>query len=425
AAVALAVAPAPGRPARPPEEDKIPGPPQPVQLDDLGPTAALAEATELVKAGKARSVFEVTGKGLTAAVLDTGLRATHVDFKGRVKAQVNFTPDNNGAADNAADGNGHGTNVTGIVAAGGPAAGGINTGMAPGAGVVAIKVLRDNPQLGGEWAWLIAGLDWVLDPANRQQHNITVVNVSISDHLTHPGDNFDPTSSRRKIRDRIALLRQARVPVVVAAGNGYGPSGQPGMGFPAICRETVSVGAVFDADWGAMGPYSHGGTALSTRADQIAPFSQRLHASHLSVDAATRTDFFAPGSPKQSSGIGGDDKPSLQEAGTSQASPVVAGVILLMQEYHLRKTGKLPAVDDLERWLQGGADTVVDVIPPPDQPYDNVPHSGLPYLRVNAWRAMTVMKATLDEQGAPAAASASGEVAKARAAAKKLLKDRK
>lgn len=59
-------------------------------------SASLIEAGSLINAPQARSKFSVSGNGLTVAVLDTGLRSTHVDFTGRIPAQVNFTSDNSG-----------------------------------------------------------------------------------------------------------------------------------------------------------------------------------------------------------------------------------------------------------------------------------------------------------------------------------------
>ena len=74
----------------------------------------LPEIDSFLWVSRARAAFDVTGKELTAAVLDTGLNTRHVDFSGRVVAQVNLTNDNGANPDDATDGNGHGTNVGGI-----------------------------------------------------------------------------------------------------------------------------------------------------------------------------------------------------------------------------------------------------------------------------------------------------------------------
>jgi hypothetical protein len=84
-----------------------------------------------------------------------------------------------------------------------------------------------------------------------------------------------------------------------------------------------------------------------------------------------------------SSGIANDTGTSIQH-GTSQATPVVAGVVLLLQSYHLRATGRLPAVADVRRWLIQGAVTINDG----DDEQDNVLHTGLVFRRVDAMGAL-------------------------------------
>ena len=112
----------------------------------------------------------MSGARLAAAVLDTGLRTTHVDFRGRVPDQHNWTPDNGGATGNANDGQGHGTNVAGIIAASEapPSAGapkGEHTGVAPDARVITLTDLTDNGK--GNFAWVESALQWVIDNATK------------------------------------------------------------------------------------------------------------------------------------------------------------------------------------------------------------------------------------------------------------------
>ena len=99
----------------------------------------LLEVDTLVRASAARAEFRCDGSGARVAVLDTGLNTTHVDFAGRVVTQRNYTNDNATDANDATDGHGHGTNVTGIICAND-----IHTSIAPGAEIVAITVLRNN-----------------------------------------------------------------------------------------------------------------------------------------------------------------------------------------------------------------------------------------------------------------------------------------
>lgn len=331
----------------------------------------LPEVDKFVRAHEARNLFKVTGEGLCAAVLDTGLNTKHVDFAGRIAAVRNFTPDSGGDPGDVSDGNGHGTNVAGIVLAHGD-----HVGMAPGAQVAALKVLKDSG--GGSFQWVVQALDWVLQ--NRAAHDISAVCMSLGD-----GGNYveDGPFAGDALEQRIAALSEARVAVVVAAGNDYYDHGsKQGMGYPAIIHHTVSVGAVYDAE-GSGFRYGGGAEAFSTREGQITPFSQRLHQT---VNRATRTEIFAPGAPVTSSGINGPHGESVQH-GTSQATPVTVGIILLMQEFYRRYAGELPTIQDLITWLRRGGVPIQDG----DDEDDNVLHTNLTFLRLDAVRALTAV----------------------------------
>ncbi len=66
---------------------------KPIQFERprFGVGIELVEVDQLLKASLARSKFQVSGAGLSVAVLDTGLNAKHVDFRNRVPVQVNYT----------------------------------------------------------------------------------------------------------------------------------------------------------------------------------------------------------------------------------------------------------------------------------------------------------------------------------------------
>ena len=347
----------------------------PVQFDRPQFGAELIEVDNLVRASKARQLFNVDGTGLTVAVLDTGLRTTHVDFAGRVIAQRNFTSDNGSDPANATDGQGHGTNVTGIIAAGAT-----HKGMAPKANVIPVKVLSNTG--GGSFDGILKALQWVV--ANRDAHNITAVCMSLGDSGNYQVDDQFAADAMRQV---IADLRARGVAVVVAAGNDYFPhQSQQGMSYPAIFRETISVGAVYDFDEGSFS-YNSGAQAFSTAPDRITPFSQRLHPK---VQKDCRTDIFAPGAPVTSSGINSDQGESVQH-GTSQATPVTVGVILLIQQYFQSRTGQLPAVDKLEDWIRKGGVKIHDG----DDEHDNVLHTDLDFIRLDAVAALEAVRRDL------------------------------
>jgi len=317
----------------------------------------LLQATDYIRAKEARTRFNVTGKGLTVAILDTGLRTTHVDFAGRIVGTKNFTTDNNNKPDDANDGNGHGTNVTGIIAAKGD-----HIGIAPETGIVSLKIIRNDGS--GSFTQITVALQWIID--NYDALKIRAVNMSLGD-----GGNYVNLALEDATREKIRKLRDLRIPVIAAAGNGfYNHKSQQGMIYPAIFPETISVGALYDADIGRQ-HYIEGAEAFTTGPGRIVPFSQRLHSS---LNENARTDIFAPGTPIISSGIFDDHGESIQ-CGTSQSTAVVTGTILLLQEYVLRTQGELPTVDLIEKWLIQGSSYLVDG----DDEDDNVENTGLSY----------------------------------------------
>lgn len=354
----------------------IPSPEPPIQFPVSQIQIFDAEVDTLIRTAKARNSFQVTGKGLTVAVLDTGLRITHHDFVGRIRTQRNFTTDNGGDPNDVRDDNGHGTNVTGIIAA----RIGNHTGIAPDAGIVPLKVLQNTGPT--PFTTTREALQWVLD--HHEEHQITVVSLSLGD----PNKNLqnDDSFADDEVRRLIRQLRDRRIPAVVAAGNGYFKFQIQGMSYPAILRETVSVGAVYDANVGNR-TYKSGAEAFSTAADRITPFSQRLHET---TNANCRTDIFAPGAPITSSGSATDDGESIQ-SGTSQATPVISGVLLLMQELYLRTKSELPPVDFLVTCLRNGAVALKDG----DDEDDNVTHTGARFLRVDVMNALDAVRRQL------------------------------
>ncbi|MGW8727012.1 S8 family serine peptidase [Streptomyces sp. NPDC055808] len=168
------------------------------------------------------------GMGTTVAVLDSGVDYTHPDLGGgfgeghKVVGGYDFA---NGDSD-PMDDNGHGTHVAGIIAGKAAAKDGV-TGVAPGASILAYKVMDDAGE--GYTSDIVAGIESAIDPANP--HRADVINMS----LGGPGDGTDPLGAA-------ATAAVAAGVVVVASAGNEGP-GSGTVSTPAAADGVIAVGA--------------------------------------------------------------------------------------------------------------------------------------------------------------------------------------
>ncbi|MFF7855498.1 S8 family serine peptidase [Streptomyces sp. NPDC007904] len=207
------------------------------------------------------------GEGVTAYVIDTGVRITHSDFGGRASNGYDAVDNDN----TAQDGHGHGTHVAGTVA-------GSAYGVAKKAKVVGVRVLNNSGS--GTTAQVVAGIDWVARNAVKP----AVANMSL-------GGGAD-SALDAAVRNAVA----SGVTFVVAAGN---ESTDASTKSPARVTEAITVGATTSTD--ARASYSNYGSVL----DLFAPGS--------SITSAWRTS----------------DTATNTISGTSMASPHVAGAAAL------------------------------------------------------------------------------------------------
>ncbi|WP_216587016.1 S8 family peptidase [Streptomyces brasiliscabiei] len=203
------------------------------------------------------------GSGVTAYIIDTGVRITHTDFGGRASYGYDAVDDDS----TADDGNGHGTHVAGTVA-------GTTYGVAKAADIVAVRVLDDDGS--GTTAGVVAGIDWVTDNAQFP----AVANMSL-------GGSADST-----LDAAVANSIAAGITYAVAAGNDNANA----AGYsPARVASAITVGASTSAD--ARSSFSNYGSSL---------------------------DIFAPGS-SITSASNSSNTATATYSGTSMASPHVAG----------------------------------------------------------------------------------------------------
>ncbi len=211
--------------------------------------------------------FNYSGAGVTAFVIDTGIRADHLEFTGRVIPGYTAIADGNGTNDC----NGHGTHVSGTI-------GGSTWGVAKAVKLAPVRVLDCAGS--GSLSGVVAGIDWVAGSALRP----AVANLSLG------------SSKSSTVNAAVAGAFNKGVTMVVAAGNSnadaclYSPSSEP---------TAITVGASTSGDVRAS--YSNYGTCV---------------------------DVFAPGSSITSAWYTSSTATNTI-SGTSMASPHVAGVAAL------------------------------------------------------------------------------------------------
>jgi len=216
--------------------------------------------------------FNATGSGVKAYIIDTGIRATHTQFAGRVIS--GFTAINDGLGTN--DGNGHGTHVSGTV-------GGSTYGVAKNVTLVAVRVLDSSGS--GTNSGVIAGINFVASDHLAGQP--AVANMSLGGGASSAVDSA------------VAGAVADGVTFAVAAGNdnldacGSSPAREP---------SAITVGSTTTTD--ARSSFSNFGTCV---------------------------DIFAPGSSITSS-WNTSDTATNTISGTSMATPHVTGVAALFLE---------------------------------------------------------------------------------------------
>lgn len=212
--------------------------------------------------------YNATGSGVTAYIIDTGIRFSHSEFGGR--AVSGYDAVDGGSAD---DCNGHGTHVAGTV-------GGTVYGVAKAVRLVAVRVL--NCQGSGTNSGVIAGVDWVT--SNHAAGAPAVANMSLGGGANSSLD----TAVNNSINDGVSYA--------VAAGNDNANACNYS---PARVGAAITVGSTTSSD--ARSSFSNYGSCL---------------------------DIFAPGSSITSAWYTSDTATNTI-SGTSMATPHVAGVAAL------------------------------------------------------------------------------------------------
>lgn len=355
-----------------------------VQLDGTG-SGGLAEAVPAVGVDKVHSVRGLSGKGITVAVLDSGTTTSHPALQGAVVAQHCFArfgcpPSFANEGDSAEDDHNHGSNVSGIVASRG--GGGVSEGFAPGASLVAVKVL--NAQNAGQVSDWVAGFDWVL--SNHEQLDIRVINAS----LVSDEEYADAASCDRgetAMASVVKKLFDAGVTITASSGNtGHTET----MTAPACNTGVIAVGATYDSD---LGRQPEGGSTYQTLGGGRWPACSDAMTDAKTIacftsTAGSRLDLLAPGSQITSTGRGTG---TSMFRGTSQAAPAVAGVSALLLECN-------PSLSPTQ---------ILDILKATGEPVMD-PRSGLMYPLIRGMEAAEMACAGAVATGSAGAAAAAG-----------------
>lgn len=303
-------------------------------------------STRATAADVAQRTYGFTGNGVGVAVIDSGVATWHDDLQPdmfrlrvappgyqRVSKFVDFV----NSQPNPYDDHGHGSHVAGIILGNGFDSRGKQTGMAPDASLVSLKVLdRDGK---GTISTIIAALDWVA--ANADAYQIRVVNLSAGAAVTESYWTDPLTLATKRLVDR-------GIVVVSAAGNlGKNKAGETQYG------GILSPG---NAPWVlTVGASSTEGT-VRRGDDKVASFSSR---GPTRGDYLAKPDLVAPGYGIVSLAVAGSSlyaanhqylvdgsvptgyPPYLSLSGTSMAAPQVAGALALMFEANPKLTPNL------------------------------------------------------------------------------------
>jgi len=268
---------------------------------------ALRMAPGLLAVGAHTTPF--TGQGVTVAVLDTGIDASHPAFVGKTLITKNFTKE--GAESDVTDRDGHGTHCAGTVC-GAPVAD-VRVGVAPGVTQLCVgKVLGVN---GGSAEMMINGMIWAV-----VEKKATIVSMSLGFDL--PGNTERLVQRGLSVTEAssVVLRQHADLLATVSTLRAFLRTQSPNVLFVAASgNESERPRLVLDASLPAAELFPVGAVGATAAGDKwtVAPFSNG------------RVEVVAPGVDVVSAARGGG---WATMSGTSMATPCVAGVAALWLE---------------------------------------------------------------------------------------------
>ena len=283
----------------------------------------------------ANQVWELgyTGEGVLIGLIDTGARLDHADLQGRLwdggAEYPNHGYDFYSHDNDPSDTHGHGTHVAGTIV--GMGASGTQTGVAPDAKIMVLKVFHGEDNLTEPTMWVEA-MQFAVE------HGADVLNMSLGQPLPDAGVKL-------MMRQACDNTLAAGVVAAVCAGNSrqiqmlapvpyniWSPGDCPPphlhedqMSNPGGTSCVICVGAVNNND--GLGDFSSEGPSVWTDVSQYNDYPYSTGSS--TNIGLIRPDVCAPGVNVKSLDINSTNSYCLK-SGTSMATPCVAGTIALM-----------------------------------------------------------------------------------------------
>jgi serine protease AprX len=274
----------------------------------------------------------LTGKGVNVAVVDTGVGIEHREFPQLDPSWKDFV---NGQQDPYDDGR-HGTHVTGLAVAQTDQSSNPDIeGVAPGANLLHAKAIEGGGT--GDSSDVADAIDWSV----RNGADVLVLSL---------GGQPSALPIGNAVEDSVKRATDAGVVVVAAAGNEYGGSNDEcnGVASPASQKRVIAVGAVNRT--GSIAPFSCDGDQRGS----ALPTDDRDHPHKKPEVTAPGVQLIGPwpGRPCV-------DQQQAQYclfSGTSQATPIVGGIVALILEDNpeLKRQGT-GAIDQIKNALMNTA----------------------------------------------------------------------
>lgn len=213
-------------------------------------TAHLRQGIPLENALSTRAAHD--GTGIAVAVCDTGIDYgnTYLGGGSFPNAKVIGGRDIGQNKDDPMDRNGHGTACAGIIAGTIADTGDYIGGVAPGAKLYALKISSDATGGSASSAAMIAAWEWAVTHQNNAPTTpIRIISTSFGGGRYTGNAACDAASPGMTAAANNAV--SAGITIFASSGNdGYCDS----MGWPACISSVISVGAVYDANFGSYSP---------------------------------------------------------------------------------------------------------------------------------------------------------------------------